>query len=207
MIPIIILIKTEKDKRKHLQTLPEKTTLQIYPDQGVLKINQIREVKKQIPLLRSQKIRIIINNFDLANTQAQNAALKLLEEESAFAEFILTAYNINNILPTIQSRCRVLDMRDNRVEHTKDMLKTNKLDFDKAVAQEKQQALEFIDKLINLLFYNLRRDKTRSLAAVIHKALESRYLLEKNNLNPQLTIDHLLIMMKKSNIILKDESQ
>ncbi len=207
MIPIIILIKTEKDKTDYLKTLPSKTTLQIYPEQGVIKINQIRDLKRQTPLLRSQEIRIIINNFDLANIQAQNASLKLLEEEAAFIEFILTASNINNILPTIQSRCRILDLRKDRVEQSKDMLKVNQLDFDKAVVQDKTQAIEFLDKLINLLLYNLRRGGDPYLAAVAHKALESRYLLEKNNLNPQLTIDYLLIMLQKSNIILKDGSK
>lgn len=53
----------------------------------------------------------IINEAEKMTPQAQNAILKTLEEPPAYAVILLLTSNINALLPTILSRCVVLNMR------------------------------------------------------------------------------------------------
>lgn len=53
----------------------------------------------------------IIDDADKMNVQAQNAILKTLEEPPGYAVLILLTRNASKLLPTIISRCIVLNMR------------------------------------------------------------------------------------------------
>ncbi len=53
----------------------------------------------------------IINEAEKMNTQAQNAILKTLEEPPEYAVIMLLTANINALLPTVLSRCVVLNMK------------------------------------------------------------------------------------------------
>ncbi len=53
----------------------------------------------------------IINEAEKMTQQAQNAILKTLEEPPAYAVILLLTSNINGLLPTILSRCVVLNMK------------------------------------------------------------------------------------------------
>lgn len=53
----------------------------------------------------------IINEAEKMTVQAQNALLKTLEEPPAYAVILLLTTNINAFLPTILSRCVVLNMK------------------------------------------------------------------------------------------------
>ena len=53
----------------------------------------------------------IMNEAEKMTTQAQNAILKTLEEPPEYAVILLLTTNINALLPTILSRCVVLNMK------------------------------------------------------------------------------------------------
>ncbi|MBQ8527377.1 MAG: DNA polymerase III subunit delta' [Lachnospiraceae bacterium] len=53
----------------------------------------------------------IINEAEKMTVQAQNALLKTLEEPPAYAVILLLTSNLEALLPTIQSRCVVLNMK------------------------------------------------------------------------------------------------
>lgn len=53
----------------------------------------------------------IINEAEKMTAQAQNAILKTLEEPPSYAVLILLTANLNALLPTILSRCVVLNMK------------------------------------------------------------------------------------------------
>lgn len=53
----------------------------------------------------------IINEAEKMTPQAQNAILKTLEEPPAYAVIMLLTSNVNSLLPTILSRCVVLNMK------------------------------------------------------------------------------------------------
>ncbi len=77
----------------------------------------VDDIRKQIngdmlikPYSSPYKI-YIINEAEKMNTQAQNALLKTLEEPPEYGIILLLTTNLNALLPTILSRCVVLNMK------------------------------------------------------------------------------------------------
>ncbi len=64
----------------------------------------------------------IINEAEKMTPQAQNAILKTLEEPPEYAVILLLVSNVNSLLPTILSRCVVLNMKPVRDELVKNYL-------------------------------------------------------------------------------------
>ncbi len=64
----------------------------------------------------------IMNEAEKMTPQAQNAILKTLEEPPAYTVIILLVTNVNTLLPTILSRCVVLNMKPVRDQLVKKYL-------------------------------------------------------------------------------------
>ncbi len=75
------------------------------------KIADVREMAKFTKLKLSEKTAVVIQNIDEATIDAQNAFLKPLEEPQENLLYILTASSIDLVLPTIVSRCEVIEMK------------------------------------------------------------------------------------------------
>lgn len=79
-----------------------------YPKGSKLTVEESREIVNDslvIPMEAEKKI-YIIENFDKASVQAQNALLKTLEEPPKYVVFILTVNNENLVVNTIKSRSK-----------------------------------------------------------------------------------------------------
>lgn len=82
----------------------------IRPDGAQIKIDQVRELQREIvyqPFEGPRKIYILANTERMHNAAA-NALLKTLEEPPAASTLILLTENLESILLTIRSRCQVL---------------------------------------------------------------------------------------------------
>lgn len=92
---------------------PDLTLIQAETEGGTLKVEQIRELRKSVLLAPYQApYRIVLLlRFQEANASAANALLKTLEEAPSKVILILTADNVEQLLPTIVSRCEVLRLR------------------------------------------------------------------------------------------------
>ncbi len=80
---------------------------------GVLKIDQIRELQREAslaPMEARHKV-FVLRELERANLPAANALLKTLEEPPAHTVLILTSARPHALLPTIISRCQVLPLR------------------------------------------------------------------------------------------------
>jgi DNA polymerase III subunit delta' len=80
---------------------------------GVLKIDQIRELQREAslaPMEARHKI-FVLRELERANLPAANALLKTLEEPPAQVMLLLTSARPHALLPTIISRCQVLSLR------------------------------------------------------------------------------------------------
>ena len=73
----------------------------------------VDDIRKQIngDVAISPRKVYIINEAEKMNQQAQNALLKTLEEPPEYAVILLLTSNLNALLPTIISRCVVLNMK------------------------------------------------------------------------------------------------
>jgi len=78
-----------------------------------IKIDQIRELQREISLSPfAGRWRVyILCNFQKATPEAANCLLKTLEEPPPRVVLILTAIQAEMLLPTIVSRCQVLNLR------------------------------------------------------------------------------------------------
>jgi DNA polymerase-3 subunit delta' len=84
----------------------------VIPDGNQIKIDQIRDIQEFVLLkpLGNYKV-VIIDDAGKMNLQAQNALLKILEEPPKGVVFILIASSKGELLPTILSRCQVLEFK------------------------------------------------------------------------------------------------
>lgn len=85
----------------------------IKPDNGHIKIGQIRQMQYEISLKPYEaRWRVaIITDMHTATEEAENALLKTLEEPPAQAVLILTALDAGLLEPTVVSRCRVMALQ------------------------------------------------------------------------------------------------
>lgn len=74
-------------------------------------IENIQETFKKSSLEGKGKI-YVIENIENSTKEAMNALLKMLEEPIDGIYAIFTTQNINKVLPTIISRCQVIDIKD-----------------------------------------------------------------------------------------------
>ncbi|GAH12040.1 unnamed protein product, partial [marine sediment metagenome] len=78
---------------------------------GLIKIEQIREIRKEIELkpFKSKKKVYIIDKAEKMTLEASNCLLKTIEEPPYYAIIILICSKIDPILPTIVSRCQIVN--------------------------------------------------------------------------------------------------
>lgn len=91
-----------------------------YPKGDKLTVEESRKIVNDsyiIPLEAEKKI-FIIENFDKATIQAQNALLKTLEEPPKYVIFILTVANENLVVNTVKSRSKKIiePLLDEKIE-------------------------------------------------------------------------------------------
>lgn len=82
----------------------------IVPEGSKIKINQIRELQKEFSYRAMESARkvYIMEQADCMTTDAANRLLKFLEEPPVGAVAILLTEQLHGILPTIRSRCQII---------------------------------------------------------------------------------------------------
>lgn len=91
-------------------------------DFNLLKIADVRELNKITSLTQQENTAIVLQNIDEATLEAQNAFLKNLEEAPSNLIYILTAKFIDNLLPTIVSRCQVIEVESANIQVPKETI-------------------------------------------------------------------------------------
>ncbi len=107
-----------------------------------IKIEAIRDLQRTLALAPVEgRYRVcIITHFDLATPSAANCLLKTLEEPPPRVILLLTADRPEALLPTIVSRCQVLNLRPLSTEHIADALR------DRGVEEERTQLLSHLSQ-------------------------------------------------------------
>ena len=97
------------EQRKH----PDMTWVGVGEGESSVKIEQIRNLIHTLTLAPIEgRYRIaIVDDMQLATEESQNAILKTLEEPNPSSIIILVALSTDGVLPTIMSRCQVLNLR------------------------------------------------------------------------------------------------
>jgi len=110
--------KIEKDQHFDVKVMARD------PGAKDFKVSQVLEAEKFLSITPySSPFKIVVfKDFDQANVEAQNAILKTLEEAPSYAILILIAESTQNLLPTVISRCEVIDFRSVDLETLREML-------------------------------------------------------------------------------------
>lgn len=108
--PDFRLLAPENDAEEDADSSPasKKTT-----KKSQISVVQVRELGSFLSLSSHQSggLRIVvIHPAEALNITSANGLLKMLEEPPAGVIFILVTHQINRLLPTIISRCRIIDM-------------------------------------------------------------------------------------------------
>jgi len=91
---------------------PDFKVIKVAEDKKQISVDQIRELSKFITLSRSFAAYrvILLHPVEAMNVNAANSLLKSLEEPAENTIIILLATHLNQILPTIKSRCQLLPL-------------------------------------------------------------------------------------------------
>ena len=150
---------------------PDLTIIQAEKEGGILKVEQIRELRKSVLLSPYQsKYRIILLlRFQEANPSAANALLKTLEEAPSKVILLMTANNTEELLPTIVSRCEVLRLRPLAISRVESHLREKGADEEKSKllahlsAGRPGYALRLLEDETSLDFRNEKLDEFEKL--------------------------------------------
>ena len=113
---------------------PDLNIIEAESEGGVLKVDQVRELRRIItlkPFQADYRVAMLLR-FQEANDAAANALLKTLEEAPAYAVLILTAESSEGLLPTIVSRCEVLRLHTVPLEAVRRLLEDRGASVDQA---------------------------------------------------------------------------
>jgi DNA polymerase-3 subunit delta' len=107
---------------------------EVEPAGQVIKIEQMREVRQMAylkPMVARKRV-VIVDDADKMTDDASNSLLKILEEPPLFSHIILVTAQAHLILPTIKSRCQVLNFSPIGKEEIKRVLMERNYPEDKA---------------------------------------------------------------------------
>lgn len=198
MIPLLIVSKDLKLIKNYVDKLKVGNLFfEISPSIKEYSIEDIKNLKKEAKVF-NPKIRIyFLENFHLSSIPAQNSFLKLLEEPPSNVQFVLTTDNKNSLLPTIVSRTKIVKLQrdEKRANVNKFIFDETKIPLLQFKITDKESAKKILLQLIE--FFQTKLDSDKKAPTIIKEILRLNSLLETNNLNPQLTIDQVLIFIWK----------
>lgn len=188
---------------QHLSLSPSK--LQLDPDIHVLnseesiKIEQVRTLISQLVFAptHSPLSTWIILHIDEASIPAQSALLKTLEEPPLFVQIILTAQDIQRVLPTIRSRCLVKNsstpknhISSNQAEELPDFTKfslSQAIDLAEANA-DRQTAINFLENC-SLKYHQELSNNPNAILIYRLQLCQNTLKLLRKNINVKLALE------------------
>lgn len=225
MQSLIVVSKNKKRGEEYTQNFCqyqkiEKFDISILERTGnTIGIEEIRNLQKTLflkPLKKEGRKATIIKNAESLTVEAQNALLRVLEEPPPDTFIILITVNIDLLLTTILSRCKIIDLKDEapisekEISQYLDLLISlpttrvgERLKLAENASKTKEEAIIFLEKLI----ISTRRQLIKNVLDKKESVLISQYLnllisfnktyakLCTTNANPRLTLENLLLNM------------
>lgn len=96
-------LKVQNLSHPDLKIYPQKDKIMVADSDNIVEESSIK------PIFADKKV-FILRNIDEGTEQAQNKLLKTLEEPANNVYFILTTKSVEQVLPTIRSRCSKIEL-------------------------------------------------------------------------------------------------
>ena len=163
--------------------------------------------------IRSQTKAIILEDAHLLTLEAQNALLKVLEEPPEHTIIILSTENKDILLPTVVSRCQIIELQKEKPELTQEdireisffieqvsKLKTgDQLKRAETLAKDKDEILLWLEKTIIVarekLMEVVEKDvkKEQYYLHLLQSFQQAYKLLKTTNVNPRFLLESTLL--------------
>lgn len=189
MNPMLIISENSEAKSDYVQNLLVKEGLKYdHPDLlmfdedqkiGVEEIKKIRIFLGTKPFQAERKM-VVLGKAQNLTKDGQNALLKTLEEPPLKSQFILLSDTIEDFLPTILSRCQVINLKDKNSPKEKEfnigtflLLDLNqKFDFIAKVENKKKFLKEFSIYFEEKLSHDLKYAEYNKKILISHGWME-----------------------------------
>jgi len=196
VIPNIIVISDVEQieqvisSRSKQKAISEAYITRIFPEKEELVVNQIKQLGALTRLSSAQLSLISIVGLDFSSDEVQNKLLKSLEELSERFEFLIFVYHPERLLPTIKSRCAIVNLcKPVSVIKNSEIAPTVFFSFSSNSDISRELAIQKID---DFLSHAILKD----LQSVKH-ILHIRSLIENNNVDPSMGLDSILLFLTK----------
>jgi DNA polymerase III delta prime subunit len=154
-------------------------------DYSIASIRQINNFLSRQPYSHPSKI-IYITNVDLLHLEAQNALLKILEEPGVNNYFFLTTSHPQKLIPTILSRCQIIN-------HVTISTSTGKIVYPNGILRDDiPDAKLFLQEQLTLHQQELVKKPTLLEKKVIDKLIRAIAMCEAN-VDPKSAVDYFLL--------------
>lgn len=148
---------------------------------SVEKIADTKELIRQTSISYSKKTAFLLNDFDQASVEAQNAFLKSLEEAQENVVYILSAEREEGVLPTIISRCRVIRTKSSYAKASDGQ--GSEINFETiSKITKREEAIEYLENLLSGQQFKLPEN------AKLVRAADTALTRIKANANPTLQL-------------------
>jgi DNA polymerase III delta prime subunit len=209
MTAILICSRSKKTREAALLELAddrgeERESLPLTLGEGEEKI-RLSEVKRFLPHLYIKSAKgvrtVLIPEAHRLTIASQNAFLKSLEEPPPNTLFLLTTPHRRMLLPTIVSRCRVIqkeaaptgEERKKEVALAKKIIKAERGKrltlFEEKVSYQKEEINKFLEGVEILLKSSLNQ----ASAQILTRVWGAKKLLRNESANPKIIVDDLLL--------------
>lgn len=181
---------------------------QILTTEMTLKIEDIRNLSHLLslqPYNVPPKIAIMAQAEKLT-FEAQGAFLKLLEEPPGKTVFILAVDNLENLLPTIVSRCRLIHLpAESKINLSEKEIKENQELLEKILKSSAGEKIKLTDKIKNreeaqsfcqiqlFLWRERLLKKQNPETVVVIREIQKTLDYLSANVNPRLAVENLLL--------------
>jgi DNA polymerase-3 subunit delta' len=152
----------------------------LLPEEGHrdILVDQIRALQHHLalaPYTGAYRI-ALLPDFQYATTEASNALLKTLEEPSDKVVLLLTANDLESLLPTIVSRCEVVRLRPVSIESAQEYLRSVK-----GLSTEKAKLIAHLT--------------SGRIGAAIHYAEEPEHLIQREEI-----LSNFLVLLQEKRV-------
>lgn len=214
MQSILIIGKKEKTREEAKNLIKEnkisKFDVDIIETEKSVGIGEIRSLQKRIFLKpgQSEQKAVILEAFFGMTTESQNAFLKVLEEPPANTIIIILANSLDFFLPTVLSRCNLINLEKTtklsgeEVGENFKLLADLKNNYSKALviaqdnSKDKEAALQFLEEMMVSVHDNINNNQDFSLEelGIVLKNLQKTYTIIKTaNVNPRFALENLFL--------------
>jgi DNA polymerase III delta prime subunit len=177
-----------------------------------LQIEDVRRLTQEMTLqpYQTSKSTFIIFQIDKASAPAQNALLKSLEEPPAHVQIFLTTHRVEQVLPTIQSRCVIqligapTLIDDEKIKEKELIHQLFQSTLEGSYSdifglsekyKDRAEALTFMQGLINILHHQNQEKPLPKNIHALRAALTTQDMIEKN-VNVRLALEDFFLRLK-----------